>query len=124
MKKNEKFSFEKNGLVVVLLNLFALSCFAQSTDLNCLENDYDCKIAQYTKIINSKPDDAEAYLRRGAVYFVKRKYDRAIKDYDKAIELKPNYAAAYNNRAAAYKNNKDYEKALADYNKAIELSPS
>ena len=52
---------------------------------------YDEAIADYTKAIELKPADADAYRNRGITYNILQKYEEAIKDWKKAIELKPDY---------------------------------
>ena len=85
------------------------------------KGDLDGAIADYTKAIELKPDDAGAYNNRGNAKQTKGDLDGAIADYTKAIELKPDDAGAYCNRAAWRKAKGDLGGALADYNKAIEL---
>ncbi|MFA7361264.1 MAG: tetratricopeptide repeat protein [Candidatus Kapaibacterium sp.] len=84
---------------------------------------YEKAIADYTKAIELKPDDADAYWSRGNAYYYLQKYDEAIADYTKAIELKPDDADAYNNRGIAYRKLEKYDEAIADFSKAIELKP-
>jgi tetratricopeptide (TPR) repeat protein len=82
------------------------------------KGDLDTAIADYTKAIELKPDDAEAYYNRGVAYGDKKLDDQAIADYTKAIELKPDDVDA-----VAYRGKKLYDQAIADYTKAIELKP-
>jgi tetratricopeptide (TPR) repeat protein len=87
-------------------------------------------VADYTRAIELKPDDAEAYYKRGKAhtFFIELASndvkDRAIADYSKAIELKPDYADAYINRGRAYAAKGDKDRAIADYTKVIELKPN
>ncbi len=83
----------------------------------------DQQIANYSKVIELKPDYAYAYNGRGNAWRSKSDYDKAILDYNKAIELKPDDAHAYNNRGNASYDKSDYDKAIIDYNRAIELKP-
>ena len=71
-------------------------------------------IEDYTKVIELKPDDTEAYNNRGVAYGKKGDYDRSIADYTKAIELKPDFAAVYSNRGEAWLHLKEWDKARAD----------
>ena len=87
------------------------------------KGDYDNAIAAYTKAIEHKPDDAEAYYNRGFLYAEKGEYDHAIEDYDKVIELYPKYADAYYNRGISYGEKGEYDRAIEDYDKAIALNP-
>ena len=85
---------------------------------------YGRTTADYDKVIELNPDNADAYFNRGDAYDQIGEYDKAIDDYNKAIELEPNNADAYCNRGCAYGEIGEYGKAIADYNKAIELDPN
>jgi len=62
----------------------------------------DQAIADFTKTIELKPDDAIAYNFRRGEYGHKGLHGQAIADYTKAIEFNSDYAKAYNNRAWEY----------------------
>ncbi len=86
-------------------------------------NDIDRAIADYTKDIESNPNDATAYTNRGVAYGRKGAFDRAIADFTKAIALDPNDATAYTSRGSAYYEKAEFDRAVADFNKAIEINP-
>ncbi len=54
-------------------------------------------IENYTKRIELKPNDADAYNNRGIAYKNKGDYDRAIADFQKALEKAPNNKTAKDN---------------------------
>ncbi len=54
--------------------------------------DYDTVIKLANTVIETDPNNVEAYIRRGIACCHKGEHDRAIGDLTKAIELKPNYA--------------------------------
>jgi tetratricopeptide (TPR) repeat protein len=91
----------------------------------------DVKAMQYfSGAIESLPanmivtvNPAEAYSKRGNIYFDRGDYDRALGDYNAAIRLKPDYANAYNNRGNVYNRQGEYAPAIADYDRAIQLDP-
>jgi tetratricopeptide (TPR) repeat protein len=106
---------------------------------------YDQAIADYTRSIALKPDDAGAYGNRGAAYYFKGGndrdekglYDQAIADYTqaiadetRAIALKPNaldgeiVPFAYHNRGVSYRHKGLYDQAIADFTRAIALKPN
>ena len=105
---------EKRRLVTLL--------FEQANFLLMI-GQFDQAIKAYSVVIESNPDDAEAYNNRGIAYSDKGDYDQAIADYDKAIELKPDDVKAYNNRGIIYAEKSEYKQAIADYDKAIKLKP-
>lgn len=49
--------------------------------------DYIGAIADYSKAIELKPDNADAYYNRGNSKILLKDYNGAITDYSKAIEL-------------------------------------
>ena len=81
-------------------------------------------LEDYNRVIELKPDFAEAYHNRGTAYLSKAEYDQAIADYNRVIELKPDFAEAYHNRGIAYSNKGAYDLAIKDYNTAIKLKPA
>jgi len=80
--------------------------------------------ADYERLIELDPHNADAYHERGDFYYETDQYGKAITDYSKALELDPAYSSAYFNRAYAYGEIGQYDKAIAGYSKVIELSPS
>ncbi|HMD52963.1 MAG TPA: tetratricopeptide repeat protein, partial [Phycisphaerae bacterium] len=87
------------------------------------KGDWDGAIADYTKVIESKPDDADAYIGRGDAKYAKGELDGAMADFNKAIGLNPKDAYAYDNRGYSKSTRGDVDGAMADFNKAIELNP-
>ena len=89
-----------------------------------MRDKYGRTAADYDKLVELDPNNADAYYERGDFYYETDEYNKAIADYSKAIQLNPNYADAYYNRGCAYGETSEYDKAIADYNKAIELNPN
>ena len=81
-------------------------------------------IEAYSHAIDLNPDNADAYINRGAAYIKGGKHDLAIENCNKAIQLRPNYALTYNNRGVAYDEKCEHDRAISDYDKAIELKPN
>ena len=80
-------------------------------------------ITDYTKVIQLKPDDPDAYYSRAMAYSSKGEIERAITDYTKTIQLKPDYVSAYNNRGVAYLKKGEINRAIEDYTTALKLDP-
>ena len=80
------------------------------------------EIAELTKLIESNPQDADAYNNRGLAKYLLNDYQGAITDYNKAIEINPQYANAYSNRGItkAIEFN-DKQGACSDFKKAASL---
>ena len=53
---------------------------------------YKKAISDYKKAIELNPENFDAYINRGHIYFSRGKYKKAVSDYNKAIELNPEVA--------------------------------
>ena len=60
-------------------------------------NEADLAIKDFTKVIQLKQGDAEAYNRRGMAHGKMGYIEGAIRDFYKAIELKSDFAEPYTN---------------------------
>ena len=119
------------SLVLVCMLVFASSGRAQSQEaknafnasLACPEIDYDCRINNFTRVIQLDPTFFEAYLNRAIAYRKKNRNDLALADLNKALELRLDFAPAYNFRGIIISETGNLELALADFNKSIQLKP-
>ena len=91
---------------------------------NFRKGDWDDAIADYTKAIESNPNDIDAIVGRGAAKRAKGDLDGAIADYSTAIESKPDDADAYVGRGDAKSAKGDWDVAIADFTKSIEIKPN
>ena len=129
LEKNMKRGIQFPLFLAMLVTLANTSCsdkgedYVRSGYAKWAKGDLDGAIADYTKGIELKPDDAQAYYFRGDAKRVKGDSDGAIPDFTKAIQLNPNYAFAYGNRGTAKQAKGDWDGAIADYTKAIQLNP-
>jgi tetratricopeptide (TPR) repeat protein len=87
------------------------------------KGEYALALADFNKVIELNPEDADAYYNRGLTHKNQQSYDQAINDYSRAIELNPRYINAYNNRGNVYGRKGDYESAIIDFDHTISLSP-
>jgi tetratricopeptide (TPR) repeat protein len=87
-----------------------------------ISKDFQGAIADYTWVIERKPDSAIYYTKRAMVkmFSPSQNYQGAIIDFTKAIEIKPNDTTNYYYRALC-KRIKDIEGACIDYEKAMAL---
>lgn len=74
------------------------------------------------RALSLNPDYAEAYTRRGAVYYYMKEFDKTITDCSKALELNGQLEKAYYNRGLAYYQQGKYPLALPDLRKVLELN--
>jgi Flp pilus assembly protein TadD len=81
----------------------------------------DGAIADYSKVLELKPDYTKAYSNRGLNEFVKNNFDSAISDETRAIQLNSKDANAYSTRGWAFYQKGNVAGALEDCKKAVGL---
>jgi tetratricopeptide (TPR) repeat protein len=80
-------------------------------------------IADYTKAISLKPEDAyESYEERGKIHRELGRYGAAIADYTKALKLEPDDDEMYYRRGEAFYKKGNLAKAKADLDKCLQNS--
>jgi tetratricopeptide (TPR) repeat protein/2-polyprenyl-3-methyl-5-hydroxy-6-metoxy-1,4-benzoquinol methylase len=84
---------------------------------------YEEAITSYNKVLEIKPEFAEAHYNLANTLRELGSHEAAIASYNKAIEIKPDLTDAYNNLGIALNFLGRYEEAITSYNKAIELKP-
>ena len=99
--------------------------------------DYTTAMACFDEAIALDPDNAEAYVSRGWIYYwgfdhsvvneppfndpekfleqQKKSCHLAIQDYTRAIMINPNYIAAYLGRGETYQKLKEFQAAITDF---------
>jgi peptidoglycan hydrolase-like protein with peptidoglycan-binding domain len=82
---------------------------------------YDAAVATYTRIIQRKPKNADAYFNRGLAYKNDGRTEQALSDYEAAIALDPAHRKAYFDRANILYERGLYRDALRAYFKALKL---
>jgi len=88
------------------------------------EKQFDAAIADFTTVIQLKPDYIEAYSARASAFAAKTQFAKAIDDITKAISLRPVYRPTYYQRIAIYTATKNMEAAIADCTTLIKMSPN
>jgi tetratricopeptide (TPR) repeat protein len=77
-------------------------------------------LADYTRMIELKPDHPDGWNGRGNLYHELKEYDKAIADYTRCIPLSPKgYGTYWSNRGISYYEKGDLDAALADLNTSI-----
>ncbi|MEM7725334.1 MAG: tetratricopeptide repeat protein [Cyanobacteria bacterium P01_A01_bin.45] len=72
-------------------------------------------------LLQTDPQDGQAYCFRGVVRCKQGKYQQAISDFNQALKLKYQDAAVYRNRGKARSYMGDHQGAIADFNQAIQI---
>lgn len=129
MEKDENAKSEKIDRALKLLNDVisqqskSAKLYKYRADMYSQKKQYQKASEDYTKAIEIKPKDADAYLylSRGYAYEMLNQVDNAIKDYSKAIKLEPNEAGYYSSRGDLYVKKEFLGKAIADFEKACEF---
>lgn len=82
------------------------------------------KIKYFSKSLELDPNFAEAYEKRGMLYFFQDKFDHVIEDFQAYISLSPPKAEAFRMLGMGYLKSGFYERAVDKFNRAIEIEPS
>jgi len=80
----------------------------------------------FTKVIELRSDDADAYFNRGLANGELGNYQYAINDYTQAIELKLDFSYlpyVFHNRGVVYAKIGNYQQSIMEFTKAIEIDP-
>src|ERR1700744_5007297 len=109
--------------LLILIN-HAFGDLVQEGNTEMAKGQADAAMADYTRAIELKPDDAEAYNNRGFAKQSGNDLAGALADYNQAIKLKPDFAAAYANRGRIEEIEFDFKDAIADYRRAMKLAPT
>ena len=81
------------------------------------------EIAEATKALAAKPNDAATLQKRARAYARENQHDLALADYSKASGLKPDDASLHYLRGTALQNLRRYEEALRAYDEVLRLAP-
>ena len=89
----------------------------------CLVNihlqKYSAAKSDCTRAIDYAPNNLEAYLDLGLVYYRREEYDRAIAKYQYVIQRDRDNYRAYYNLGLVYFALEDYQQAIKDYSLAL-----
>lgn len=95
--------------------------YKSRADVNALKGDYTGALADYTKSLELKPDNAAVLFSRGQTYFNLKSYELSVADFTKTVEINPKDSMAYTNRGMSYEKLGDAKKAAADFQTAVSL---
>ena len=69
------------------------------------------------------PQNTNAWIQLGHIYFDTDNYDQAINAYEKALKLKPNNANVLTDLGIMYRRSGQFHKAIERFDKAIMVDP-
>ena len=81
-------------------------------------------VTECSKILETDPENVEAYYNRGFAKIVLGQYQWAIDDFNQVLTRDSTNAAAYNSRGFARNMLNQYEPAIADFDAALRLNPN
>jgi len=89
---------------------------------NAGDKKFNPALDDLNKVIELKPELADAYIERGMVFTQARRFDDAIGDFNRVIELDPKNIKAYAMRATAKLQADSKDDALYDANQALQIN--
>ncbi len=81
------------------------------------------EILSLEKAVSANPDNQNAWLLLGNLYFDTGKSSEAIKAYNKYLELNPNNANVWTDLGVMYRRNKQPQDAIRAFDEAIKTDP-
>lgn len=81
-------------------------------------------IATFTRIIERKPDFAEAWNKRATLYFVTGELRRSLADCDQVMKRNPYHFGALSGYVMIYVRLENYERALEYARRALDVNPN
>jgi tetratricopeptide (TPR) repeat protein len=81
-------------------------------------------IATFTRIIERKPDFAEAWNKRATLYFLVGKFRKSLADCDEVMKRNPYHFGALAGYSQIYIHLENYDRALEYARRALEVNPN
>ncbi len=88
-----------------------------------VHKDYPAAIKEYVRIIELKPDAAEAFNNLGVAYKKNGDLEKAVESFNRALELRQDYSEAWSNRGWSYAEQGRWSEARKDFERVLELNP-
>jgi len=90
---------------------------------NAVSGHLDLAVQDFSKVIQLRPQGAEAFVERATARLNQEDYPGVIADCEEALKRDPRIALAYSLRGRALSQEGSPERALEDLNRAVELAP-
>ncbi|HZA52975.1 MAG TPA: tetratricopeptide repeat protein [Candidatus Udaeobacter sp.] len=88
-----------------------------------IHGDFDSAIKEYSKVVELRPDLAEAYNNLGVAQKRKGELNKAAESFNKALERRPDFTPALSNRGWIFAEQNKWAEARQDFEQALKLSP-
>lgn len=88
-----------------------------------IRRDYASAAAEYRKVVEIKPQSAEAHNNLGVALEKMGDLEGAIEAFSQAIERRGDYGAAWSNRGWAYAELKRWREARRDFEQGLKINP-
>lgn len=88
-----------------------------------IRGDFDSAIREYQKVVELRPNSAEAYNNLGVAEKRKGELDKAADAFNKSLERKPDYDAALSNRGWIFAEQNQWVAARRDFEQALKINP-
>ena len=85
---------------------------------------YDQAIYLLRQIVETDPNDFQAWERLGTVYFIQKKFDEAEKSYSEALKRRPNYALVLISLGRLRIVQKNFDGAVEVLDQAVKIEPA
>lgn len=116
--------------IICFLMLFALSALPVHGEnamdyynLGLESSSTRIKIKYFSKALALDPGLADAYEKRGMLYFYQEKFDKVIQDFQACIRFAPPKAEGYRMLGMGCLKSGFYERAIDWFSRAIEMEP-
>lgn len=87
-------------------------------------SDISVQIADHEKAVAAEPDNTEAWIHLGDLYFDSDLYEKSIAAYEKALKLNPENADVWTDIGVMYRKTGKFEEAVRCFDKAISINSS
>lgn len=85
--------------------------------------DLSIKSETLEKEVKKNPDNANAWIQLGHIYFDTDRYQQAIDAYEKALELNPNNADVLTDLGVMYRRSGQPREAIKKFDMAVAVNP-
>jgi Tfp pilus assembly protein PilF len=89
-----------------------------------IRGDFDAAIKEYTRVVELRPELAEAYNNLGVALKRKGELEKAKAVFSQALERRPDYSAALSNRGWVLADQGKWSEARGDFEQALKHSPN